>query len=156
MTRPSPVDLVTASPAHIGTIARRLREADRREVEARGLTPKQALRLGLVGSSWSMTVKIDGRCEALLGLTVTSALGGEGCPWLLGSDALYAHASYFLRLWPDLLSRMLDSTPHRLSNIVGSFNQPAIRLLRRFGFVVGEEVILSVGGVDFLPFSMER
>lgn len=132
-----------------------MREADVREVGASGHTPKQALRLGLMASTWALTAKVDGRPEAMLGLVPVSALTGEGCPWMLGTPEVYRHGRALLRHGPAIVERMLDSTPHRLANKVGAFNEPAIRLLRRLGFSIGKEVILTAG-VEFVAFSMER
>lgn len=148
------VEIVAASPAHIGTIAARMRAADVLETSAFGHSPKEALRLGLRGSTHCYTAKVDGKPEAMFGLVVKSALCGEGTPWMLGSDAIYCHPREFLRCAPGILNLFFDSTP-RLSNLVAVENDCAIRMLRRLGFQLGEGVIL-VAGVRFLPFSMER
>ena len=155
MIRPSRVELVPASPAHIGTIANRMRRADVIEQAALGRTPKQALRLGLASSIHVATAKVGGRPEAIFGLHPVSAIGGEGAPWFLGTDTVFRHGRDLLAIGPAILSAWLDSTP-RLQNVVGSLNQPAIRLLRRWGFEVREEVIMSAGGVEFFAFSMSR
>jgi hypothetical protein len=132
-----------------------MREADRRECIGLGRTPKQSLRLGLIASEMCWTAKVDGRPEAMMGLVVESAISGEGTPWFLGTDEVYRHGREMVAWGPRILRAMLDSTP-RLSNLVGSFNRPAIRLLRRWGFEVREEVIMSAGGVEFFAFSMGR
>jgi hypothetical protein len=78
------IELVPASLKHVGPIATRMRAADVEEVGAMGRTPKQALRLGLRASVDCMTVLIDGRPEAMLGLTPKNLLEGEGMAWMLG------------------------------------------------------------------------
>lgn len=148
------VKLVAASPAHIGRIANRMREWDRIECAAFGRTPKQALRQGIAASSLCLTVMIDDAPEAMLGLVVTNALCGEGCPWMLGSDAIYGRPRDMVRLGAIVFPAMVDSTP-RLSNIVARDNARAIRMLRHWGFSIREEVILSAG-VEFVTFEMER
>lgn len=130
-----------------------MRPADVAEVTACGHTPKQALRLGLVGSEWAMTAKVDGKPEAMFGLVVQSAMGGEGAPWFLGTEEVYRHPREMIRMGPVMLRRMLDSTP-RLENVVGTFNAPAIRLLRAWGCHIGKEVIMFAGA-EFVTFSLE-
>jgi ribosomal protein S18 acetylase RimI-like enzyme len=150
----SRVRIVAASPAHIGTIANRMRECDVIECRAMGHSPKQALRAGFIGSSLCWTATVDGRPEAMFGLVVRSALGGEGVPWMLGTEAIYQHPREMLRAAPGVLATFFNSTP-RLSNLVAVSNARAIRFLRRCGFEIREEVILFAG-TEFVAFSQER
>jgi len=150
----SRVEVVPASPAHVGVIANRMREADVLECRALGRSPKQALRLGLRASSEAWTAKVDGRPEAMFGLVVTSALGGEGTPWMLGSEEIYRHPRLMIRHGERVLRRWLDSTP-TLSNYVSADNLRAIRLLRRWGCEIGSEVHMQ-GGCGFVAFRLER
>lgn len=147
------ITVVPASPAHVGTIAARMREADRIEVAAMGRTPKQALRLGLQCPGEAWTAKVDGVPEAMFGLHVVSALGRVAHPWMLGSDAIYRYPRMMLRHGKRVVDRWLDST--NLSNFVSADNARAIRMLRRWGFEIGKEVI-PFAGVEFLTFTMER
>ena len=144
------IELVRASPAHVGTIANRMRDIDQRECEAMGRTPKQALRAGVVNSAEAWTAKVDGRPEAMLGLVVTSALGGQGTPWMLGTDVVYQHGRGLLFMGRRIVAHWRDSTPH-LSNYVSVENVRAIRLLRAWGFKLSEEVILFAG-TEFITF----
>lgn len=143
------VEIVPASRAHIGRIANRLRAADRLECTAMGYEPKHALRMALAQSSEAFTVKIDGEPEAMFGLVVTSALNGTGKPWMLGSDLLYRHPREMLKGGSFFLSRWLLGTPH-LSGLVAACNHRAIRVLRRWGFHVSEDV----DGIGFVSFDI--
>lgn len=120
---------------------------DRVECAASGHSPKQALRLGLRGSTLCWTAKVDGRAEAMFGLVVTSALGGTGTPWLLGTDEVYCHGREMLRWGPVFLARMVELAPS-LSNVVAADNTRAIRFLRRLGFEVDD------GAGEMLPFRL--
>jgi hypothetical protein len=153
LIRRSRVELRPASPAHIGTIARRMREHDVAECAAFGHTPKQALRGALASSSIAFTAFADGRAEAMMGLVVTNALCGEGSPWMLGSEAIYDHPREMIRMGPRILALMADSTPS-MSGLVGAGNARAIRLLRRWGFAVGD-VSSARCGVSFVSFEKE-
>jgi hypothetical protein len=148
------IELVPATPAHVGTIAARMREMDVIECQALGRNPKQALRLGLIGSVHVLTAKLNGRPEAMMGLTPVSAIEGTGAPWFLGTEAVYDHPRAMLALGPKVLAIWRDSSPS-LSNVVAQENVRAIRMLRRWGFEIGSEVTM-IGGVAFLTFSMER
>lgn len=146
------VELVRAHAGHVGTIAARMRDIDRMEVDACGRTPKQALRMGIMGSTIAMTAKVDGRAEAMMGLVPIDLLGGEGTPWFLGTDEVYRHGREMIAWGPKILASFLDSTPS-LSNVVMQANTKAIRLLKAWGFSVGDEVKM-IGGQAFLDFWM--
>ncbi len=146
------VELVPASPAHVGPIASRMREADVLESAALGYSPKQALRVGIRGSLMAFTAKVDGRPEAMMGLAPVSLIEGIGRPWMLGSDLIYRHGRELLAFGPKMVGMMRESTP-RLENIVAASNGRAIRLLRRWGFAIADHPEM-IGGVQFLRFSM--
>jgi len=147
------IEFVPATPAHCGIIACRMREWDRIECQAHGLTPKQALRLGVVGSIDVLTAKLDGRPEAMMGLSPINALTGEGAPWMLGTDAIYDHPRAMLKMGPGIIARWRDST-RSLRSVVAVENVRAIRLLRRWSFTIGDEVRM-IGQVPFVSFWME-
>lgn len=148
------IELVRATPAHVGRIANRMRAADVIECAAMGHSPKAALRSGLMNSSEVWTAKANGVPEAMFGVVVTSALGGLGAPWMLGTDEIYRHPRQMIRWGNSILNRWLDSTPH-LSNYVSTGNHSAIRLLRRWGCTFGREVI-TFTGTEFVTFTLER
>ncbi|CAB4120767.1 hypothetical protein UFOVP5_4 [uncultured Caudovirales phage] len=148
------IELVPASPAHVGVIANRMREADVIECRAMGRSPKDALRLGIKTSAEAWTAKVDGRPEAMFGLVITSALGGTATPWMLGTDAIYRHPREMICHGEKVLRRWLDSYP-LLGNYVSVDNSRAIRLLRRWGCKIGWNVIM-LGDTGFVSFTMER
>jgi hypothetical protein len=147
---PNRVSVVPAEFKHIGRISRRLRTFDREECEAMGRTPKQALRLALMTSDKAWTALVDGEPEAMFGVVVESALTGEGTPWFLGTNEVYRHGRELLMWGGGFIERLGDSTS-RLANVVSARNRPAIRLLKRWGFTVGEEETV-IRGVPFLQF----
>lgn len=138
MTRLSRIEIVPASPAHVGIIANRMRMHDVAECAALGRTPKAALRLGLKASSLCFTAKLDGKPEAMFGLVVENAIEGRGCPWMLGTEAIYDSGRALMVLGPQVLTLFSDSTPV-MRNIVGVENTRAIRMLRRWGFNIHDE-----------------
>jgi hypothetical protein len=148
------ISVVPASPAHVGVIANRMRADDVEECRAMGFTPKQALRTSIRQSSEAWTVKVDGRPEAMFGLVVTSALGGQGRPWMLGTDAIYRHPRAMIRYGRRVLERWLDST-QCLTNLVSVGNHRALRMLRRWGCSIRGEVIVFAG-TEFVTFTLSR
>ncbi len=130
------IEIVPASPAHIGVIATRMRDIDALECWIAGHSPKAALRAGLRGSISVFTAKIDGRPEGMFGVTTTSFVNGEGAIWLLGTDVLAKHGKAMVRLGRIYTRSMLDHYS-LLHNRVHADNDKAIRWLARLGFVIG-------------------
>ena len=146
------VRLVPAEAKHIGRIARLMRDPDRLECEAMGRTPKQALRLSLAVSDKAWTALVDDQPEAMFGVMVDSVLGRTAVPWFLGTDEVYRHGRELIMWGPGMISRFGD---YDLRNLVAADNTKAIRLLKRWGFSLSDEVLFC-GGVEFRPFSRLR
>lgn len=144
------IEVVQASPAHVGPIATRMRAADVRECAAFGRSPRQALRTGLIGSTYCLTAKVDGSPHAMMGVSPISLVEGRGTPWMLGTDEIMRHGRELVAMGPRILSAM-SASYRRLENHVSAENTAAIRLLRRWGFTVEDQPRL-VGGLEFLPF----
>lgn len=144
------VAIIPAEPRHIGHVAARMREADRVEVGALGMTPKHALRRSLRVSSLAWTATLNGRPEAMLGVMPVSLLDGHGAPWMLGTDEVMRNPRALLEWGPVLVSAMLSQFT-RLENMVAAGNVKAVRLLIRLGFTVMPWTE-TVGGVEFRRF----
>jgi hypothetical protein len=130
------IEVVPASPAHIGTIANRMRDIDKRECQWGGHSPKAALRIGLRTSLVAFTVKVDGRPEAMFGVCTTSWIYGEGHIWLLLTDIGAEQHRALVRLGR-IYTRAFMRHYSLLRNHVHADNHKAIRWLTRLGFVVG-------------------
>lgn len=130
------IEIVAARPQHVGPIATRMREVDVDECAASMLSPRDALRHGLLYSETVWTVKIDGRAEAMFGVVPVSVLEGHGHIWLLMTDDAMKHRRAIVRL-----GRAYTEALHRhyrvLSNRVHADNDAAIRWLARMGYVIG-------------------
>jgi hypothetical protein len=146
--------LVPASLVHVGPISANMRAVDRRECEALGRTPKDALRSGLRCSLSAFTATEDKSPIAMLGVVPEAILGGIGRVWLLGTDRVFANPRALLALGPPVFDYWLE-TFDRLENIISLENRPALRLLKRWGFFIGQEVQLH-GGMEFVRFHLER
>lgn len=138
-------------PADVGYIADSMAEIDVAECAAMGFTPAQALKEGYAHSLISWTADVDGEPQAMFGLLMGSAVTDLGHPWFLGTAAARHHARAFLEIAPDYLRRM-EVFCARLDGYVSARNRPAIRWLRRMGFVVEEEQQQVMRGETMLRF----
>lgn len=146
------IAVIAARAVHIKPIAASMGHWDRIEAEAFGHSPRAALRVGLLGSTQAWTATVDGVPVAMWGVTPISWF--EGKAWMLGTDESRRHARAFLESGRATIGDMLG-TYDRLSNHVAAGNAAARRMLRHWGFTIGDKVE-QFGGVDFLPFSIER
>lgn len=144
--------VIPARAAHIRTIARRMRQADRDEVAAAsGRSPAEALALSLRKSTAAWTVLFDGRPEAMFGVGDLNILAGIGAPWMLGTDAVERNYVPFLRAsvdWRDQLLRRYST----LRNFVDERNAVSVRWLGWLGFKFSDPV--SFRGHNFRMFEL--
>lgn len=143
------IEIVPASPAHVGTIANRMREIDRIECAINGHGPKEALRLSLRSATVAWTAKVDGRPEAMFGASTVCLLTGEGSPWFLSTPVVFDHARTML-VEGRRYSGRLQAIFRVLSNNVHADNHKSIRWLRACGYTVGE--VFDMNGHPMRPF----
>lgn len=133
-------------------LAPRLREADRRELEAQGLVDFDVvLAESLAMSDEPLAFEVDGEVLALFGCAPGQ---GYGIPWLLGSESLFEHPRVLLSLPFDYIPVWLAKYG-LLQNMVHGENLRSIRWLRRLGFSIGAPFTLP-GGSQFHPFFMRQ
>ena len=125
-----------ASPAHVGTIANRMRDIDRLECFVGGHSPKDALRAGLRSSMICYTAKVDGRPEAMFGVLTTDFINAEGRIWMLATDTAGKNGKALVRLGQRYTAALFQHY-NLLHNHVHADNHKAIRWLARLGFVIG-------------------
>ena len=130
-----------------------LRKADLAEIAAgSGRDPLAALIDSFEGSAQRFTIEAAGRPLAIFG-------GGPlprysdytvGSPWMLGSDALRDHATWFLRSTPEIVERVARHYD-LLLNAVDIRNTAHVRWLRFAGFTMGEVI---THGAERRPFQL--
>lgn len=130
------IEVVPASPAHVGTLAVRMRPIDRLECSIMGHSPKSALRQSLTDATVAWTAKVDGRPEAMFGASTIGLLTGEGSPWLLVTDTGAHHAKALVAFGKQYTEEMQRIFPI-LKNRVHAHNSTAIRWLRHLGYRIG-------------------
>ena len=143
------IEIVPASPVHVGPIATRMRGMDQLECRVFGHSPKEALRAGLLGSSIVWTAKVNGRPEAMFGVVTTSLLDASGRPWMLMTDEGARHAKALVR-FGRLYTRALLRHYDVLENLVHAHNDKSIRWLARLGYAIG--AVDVVNGQPMRPF----
>jgi hypothetical protein len=142
--------IVPARAAHIRTIARRMRAADREEIAAMsGRSPAGALVYSLRRSSCAWTVMVDGRPEIMFGVGDINILTRAGSPWLLGTDAVERHYVAFLRGSVGCRDQLFTRYAS-LVNFVDVRNAASVRWLRWLGFSLSGPILIR--GHEFYLF----
>jgi hypothetical protein len=150
------IGIIPAGAAHIEALAPRMRAADVAEIEAAaGLSPNEALRMSLEASIAAWAGTVDGEVACVFGVAPLSLLGGEGSPWLLGSDLIEQHAFAFARRNRAVVRGWSAIFPV-LRNYVDVRNAVSIRWLRWLGFALLPPVVYGVARLPFHPFEMRR
>lgn len=132
----------------------RFRDADIAEVFAfNGTTVEHALMAGIRDSRISATALLDGRPEAIFGVSHADLLSGIGVPWMFGTNELFHHPKLMLKMGRHYVSKLRDHYS-RLTNLVHAENHAAIRWLGRIGFTVYPPIPYGWRGELFHPFEM--
>ena len=129
------VQVVEARKRHLRIVERLLSKGDLAELEAGGLSPREALYEGLYRSIECKAIIVDGRPVAIFGL----APGPEGyedtvgVPWLLSTDAITMIPLKLIREGRKVVRGWKELRP-TLINTVFQGNPQAKRLIQALGF----------------------
>lgn len=141
-------------PGDAAALAAVLREGDRREIAALGITDVEwALRQSVASSTYARTALTNGKMACIFGVSPRSIVYGIGSPWMLGSDEVTRYGFTFVREVGRQLQGMLKVYPI-LENWVHAENAPAVRWLRRAGFTLEPAAPYGVNGAPFHHFYM--
>ena len=125
------IEIVPATLTHASRL--RLRHGDACEIAACRLTKERAIAQSLACSLWAETYLVDGEVSAIMGLAVSSVIGGHGVPWLLTGPACERHKRRFMVESRRQVARMLaEASP--LINYVHADYGRAVRWLGWLGF----------------------
>ena len=147
--------LIPPSEADLRHIARHLRAGDMRELQAtRGddFDVVACLLASVAGSEVAhVAVTPYGEPIAVFGLAPISLLGGQGCPWMLGTETLNLYGrdvvlmgKHFARQW----GQRYDT----LFNYVDARNLRAVAWLRHSGYTLFKAEPRGVQGEPFHRF----
>ena len=140
------VEVEPATLAHVERLA--LRDGDRREVEALGLSPREALVRSLARSVWADAYLADGEVAALVGLVLQPLVGGTAMPWLLTGRAVDRHRKDFLRLSRTRTRAMAAAHGTLVAHVHADYVQ-AVRWLGWLGFEIAPPGPLGPRGAPF-------
>lgn len=143
-----------ASIHDVVLLARNLRPADQRELEAYGHGDKPHLALTDSASRSTHCWAGFAGNDLLAVFGVAEMEPGVGSPWMMGTPALDDHARALAKATPLYIARMLASFPH-LVNFVHVENDVSIRWLKRVGFTVHPPQPYGAPGEMFHPFEMK-
>lgn len=145
------IDIVPATMAHARAMT--LRAGDALEIAALGASKEAALATSLARSLWAETYLVDGEPAAMLGLGLSTLVGGHGVPWVLTSPLCERHKKRFLIESRRQVARMLGRISP-LVNYVHADYARAVRWLDWLGFALDPPAPLN--GAPFRRFSKER
>lgn len=142
-----------ATPRDAYTIVPLLREADKREIDAsHGTDHEAALYNSIAESDEAFFVsRPDGFPLAVFGVGNTPQSPHIGHPWMIGTDEMLKYRKALVRDARKWVDAKLD-TYIILSNYVDSRNAAHINWLKRMGFTVNTDAIISFNSVPFYCF----
>lgn len=127
------IKIVPSILCHVKELSETLRDKDKQEILASGLTIKKGLYRSYRSCLWSRTALLEGRVVAMFGVG-GSVLGGVGHPYLITSDEVYKISPLrFTRLYIQQVKEMKELFPTLESHVDSDYFE-AIRLLQMTGF----------------------
>lgn len=149
------LQLSTPDAGDILHVARWMRAQDLRELRAiRGgdLDVRGILEASVRASqeSW-VAITPYGEPVAIFGLTPVSLLGGQACPWMLGTDTLVQYGRDVVVLGRRF-ARQWNSRYDQLFNYVDARNLRSIAWLRHSGYAVFDAQPYGLNGEPFHRF----
>jgi hypothetical protein len=151
------IDFRPPTAADIHWVADHLRDADRAECAAVGITDgHHAVGSSVACSALSWCAAVDGEPAFIAGAApLGSMLSGVGAPWLLGTPLAPQHARALMRRYSHYIGQMLNAFPHLL-NFVHAENHLSIGWLKRMGFTVHPAVPFGPRGALFHRFEQHH
>jgi hypothetical protein len=159
--KPTIAEVAPATAADTDELELRLRESDRQELIA-ALGHEQADEIGSIirtrlevprCATWAMRYGDTLLC--LFGVGPAINRRGEGCIWLLGTDAIKKHRRPFLAACQEWLPEMLRRY-RVLFNYVDHRNRAALRWARWLGFKVAPPEPMGPLGLPFHRITIKR
>jgi hypothetical protein len=131
-------------------IAKHMRRADVRELQALGHAPLDSMRRGIILSRRCFTTLYDGVPVLMFGVVDDmEAPGIFGSIWMLGTDDLTKVRRPLVKHGKEILAQVAQGYTH-VGNGVASFNTEHIRWLKWMGFSFYNK--FQVGSVEFQSF----
>lgn len=145
------ITITAATPTHAERMD--LRDGDRREIEAFGLSPREGILRSLARSVWADAYLVDGEVAALVGLALQPLVGGVAMPWLLTGRPVDRYRKAFLRLTRARTRRMLAEHGTLVAEVHADYRE-AVRWLAWLGFTLAPPRPLGPLGAPFHQATM--
>lgn len=145
------LDIRNTTIEDVSVLATKLREDDKREVEAAGYTPVASLFTGFKTSYLCKSVFQNGEIIGIYGATTRDLPNGYCSIWFLGSDESERNPLTFVKEGKKLIKEVLKD--YSILNFVYSKNTTHINYLKRIGLIVEtEKGVTYPTGEVFYPF----
>lgn len=143
-----------ATIEHVYALAKNLRDADRAEVEAAGMTARAAIRRCFRSGVMCSTAFVDGEIACMWGLAGTM-ISDVGHPFLLTTPAVERAPIALIKIGKNEVARMLRLRPVLFDYVAAEYSR-AIGLLKLFGFTVHVPQPFGPTGAPFCKFELRR
>ena len=143
------VNIMPSEAGDVFELKDNLRTEDIEECQAAGLTPVQALLDAYVLSELCYSAKVNGRTEAMFGVSSFNQPEGYGAVWYLGSDESFKHPISLVREGKKQINKWLEKY-RVLYNAVDKRNEKHITWLKHIGFTISNPV--NINGYEFYNF----
>ena len=145
--------IITPSVANdVAELQDNLRAEDVAECQACGHTPAEALLMGFVTSE-CYSAKVNGKTEAMFGVSSFQQPKGYGVIWYLGSDESFKHPIALVKGGRKYVKQWLEKYDV-LYNAVDARNERHIAWLKHIGFIFTDSI--DVNGYEFLNFYLKK
>lgn len=142
------VNIVPSEAGDVFELKDNLRAEDVSECQACGHTPIEALMQGYVWSE-CYSAKVNGKTEAMFGVSSYKQPEGFGVVWYLGSDESFRHPITLVKGGREVIEKWFEKFKV-LYNVVDARNTKHIAWLKHIGFTFTEST--NVNGYEFLQF----
>ncbi len=146
-------------------VGERLRMADRREIEAFGISSSSgAIQQWVERSVWALSLKQRDEASAIFGLGRSAEGQRLGCPWatdiiglpwMVGTPAIDTFGVGFIRACRPVVARMLDDR-RVLVNFVHAEHVKAQRWIGWLGFQFESPLVVPMTNAALIPFWMAK
>jgi hypothetical protein len=127
------IEIVDATFDHATRL--QLRLGDACEVAAYGISKERAIVQSMERSLWAEAYMIDGEVGAIVGLGLSSVVGGHGVPWLLTGPACEHHKRRFMVESRKQVARMLRQVSPLINHVHADYSR-AVRWVGWLGFQI--------------------
>jgi hypothetical protein len=148
-------EIRNARPEDAELLVANMRDDDRKEIEALGMSPLGSMEHSIKHSHFAKTVVVEGEIAIIFGAVFTSVLTGKAMPWFCTSKVVDKHLMWFARYTKRYLP-LYFSRYECLENIVDARYNKSINWLKWLGFKVDPPIQVEPYGEMFCKFTLKE